>query len=202
MTMSSTIALYTPEYYEANESAILANSRCGNPVKLIQLDNYTYYSVKACEYDNDLRQYNPTTQIQDLTDLRDGVYKRYAMTVADFHDMTLSQKTAGDSQDHVHFERFEDPTFGGRWRLILSNRDSVDAFSIKVYDKAGNYLYTPGAFIDQGDDTWMVESNYVQYDGGWVQLDFILGSASITEVYSIAPEVYIVDWDIAYYTEG
>ena len=201
MTAESTIALYTPDYYNANVAAIMESSRCGNPAMLLQIDNNSYYCVKACEYNNDSRDYTPAGLIQDLTDLRDGLFTRYVMTVEDYHTLTVTQKTEGDSTDHVRFERFTDPIYGGRWRLILSNRDNVDAFSIKVYNKAGNYLYTPGAFIDQGDGTWMVESNYVQYDGGWVQLDFILGSASITEVYSVPPEVSEMEWFISYFTE-
>jgi len=197
----SKMAMYEPNYFKANRDAILASSSCGIPSELLQIDNYSYWCVKSTEYGDKSRDYDSKSLITDLEDMRAGNFDRLAMTVADFHAVKKSKKTAGDSNDYVRFERFTDPVYGGRWRLILSNRDSLNAFSIKVYNNDGGYLYTPGAFIDQGDGTWMVESSYTEYDGGDVNIDFISGSASITEVYHAKKDTDVYEWDITYFKD-
>lgn len=208
MTAQSTISLYTEDYYEANKTDIDSSSRCGNIAELVTIDNYVYVAIKATEYpfdnegnETDYRQYNESSLITDLDDLRAGIFSSYRMIVEEFLQVKNTQRTAGNSNDSVIFQRFTDPVYGGRWRLTLFNRASVDAFSIKVYNNDGAFLYTPGSFIDQGDGTWVVESNYQEYDGGDVNIDFIQGSESITQIYHIDKDLQELEWDINYFTE-
>ena len=99
---------------------------------------------------------------------------------------TERQKLAieDESRDAYTFTRYHDQ-WGYRWRLVLFRPD-VNALAIAIYDSQGNYLYTTGALIDTGNDSWYTECPAGQADATPENVYFrwLLGSANISSLES------------------
>jgi len=204
MTDTTELSLYTQSYFNDNEAEIVGASRCGNVAELVEIANYIYVSVKASEYSlvpDDDRDFpvsgDPEVPLTfeeeqaivqtDLDDLRVGTFHRYAMNVGQFSRVKNMQLTAGEWYDPYTFERWWDTGLAKeRWRLILT-REGTQALSIQVMTDAGAYWYTPGAFIDQGDGTWLINSWDGAGDttGQQVNYQFIYGSAPISQILQV-----------------
>ena len=204
MTAHTTVSLYTEEYYNTNKAEIDNASYCGNIVEMIEISNYIYVSIKATQYtvlDDDFRtipaDMNEAIIQSDLTSLRAGTFNRYEMIVEQYLQVKEMQLADGDQYDPYTFERWHDGT-RGRWRLILT-RENTNALSIKVLNDNGGYWYTPGAFINQGDGTWLINS-WVADDSTNKQVNyvFISGAAEISQTLQIPGTVDSFDSHIAY----
>ena len=203
MSATSIISLYTKAYYDANKSAIDATAYVGNIGELVTIGNYTYISIKATYgmIPREVTRPLVDTQVQaDLDDLRAGNIDQYHMLVEDFLVVREMQLTAGEWYDPYTFERWHDDNLNKeRWRLILT-RDGTQALSIQVMNPNGSYWYTPGAFIDQGDGTWLINS----WDGGAtvgdedVYYQFIYGSLPISQILHAPAGVATYNSTIAY----
>lgn len=85
-----------------------------------------------------------------------------------------------EDRDPFTFIRYQDE-WGYRWKMSLQ-RESVNALALFIQDSDGNYLYTTGALLDNGNDGWYTECPAGQADATPenVYFKWILGSAPIS----------------------
>lgn len=91
-----------------------------------------------------------------------------------------------EDQDPFVFTRYEDQ-WGFRWRMDLT-RESANNLALYIQDSDGNYLYTTGALIDNGDGTFYTECPAGQADPTPedVYFHWILGSGRISSDFKYA----------------
>lgn len=201
---TSRISLYTADYYQSNQPAIDATATVGNIGELVTIGNYTYVSIKTGNFGSPDRQIaRPLVEADmqtDLNDLRAGVINCYVMEVQDFIQVRETQLTEGEWYNPYTFTRWLDENLQKyRWTLTLI-RENTDALSVSVLNPDGSFWYTAGAFIDQGDGTWTINS----WDGGAtvvneeVSYEFIFGSLPITQHLIIPADIDELESNIAY----
>ena len=87
--------------------------------------------------------------------------------------------------DPFVFTRYND-TWGWRWHMSLK-RESVNALALSIKDKDGNYLYTTGALIADGQGGWYTEcpAGQATTTPQDMYFEWLMGSAPISalEVY-------------------
>jgi len=86
-----------------------------------------------------------------------------------------------EDADPFTFTRYHDQ-WGYRWRMDLT-RDSVNALALYIQDSNGNYLYTTGALLDNGEGGWYTQCPAGSADATPenVYFKWILGSAPISQ---------------------
>lgn len=89
-------------------------------------------------------------------------------------------RIALEDENPFTFTRYQDQ-WGYRWRMDLV-KDSVTNLALYIQDSNGNYLYTTGALLDNGDGGWYTECPAGQADPTPedVYFHWILGSGRIS----------------------
>lgn len=85
-----------------------------------------------------------------------------------------------EDRDSYTFTRYQDE-WGYRWRMGLFKEDTTN-LAVAIYDQDGNYLYTTGKLLPDGEGKWFTECPAGQADASPenVYYKWLLGSGDIS----------------------